>query len=433
MGDPPVARHLRRRVRSVASRWRSTTRPGGAFVVEMVPEADVQNAVSLNSALDDGLAHRRPGARRPAHRRPSATAGLPRRRPLVHRRARRPLDDGPGRAAAARRSPSAARGRSAPGSRYVRRVPDLWIPLVMMAIVGTLAFNFQVVFPLFVTAHVRRRRRRPSRCCSRSSASVRSSARCRPRGARRITIRHIVVASAVVRRRRCSLLGGHAEPGVAFPIGLLVGLREHRVPDRVDRDRAGAGRARDAGPGARAAGDRVPRQHADRRPDRRLRQPGMGTARGHRARRVRLPVRGRLRLHRGTGAPTSAARSGKSITTRVDAPGRVAVSRPEEVRVVHAAQPPPRAAHPTHGYGRRRCGSFTRRSRHPERHIRPMEVRPEEVRVVHAAQPPPRAAHPTMDTAGGGAGRSRGAAATPSGTSDHGYGRRARPVLRASA
>jgi MFS family permease len=36
------------------------------------------------------------------------------------------------------------------GLRYVREVPVLWISLTMMAIVGTLTFNFQVVFPLFV-------------------------------------------------------------------------------------------------------------------------------------------------------------------------------------------------------------------------------------------------------------------------------------------
>jgi MFS family permease len=35
------------------------------------------------------------------------------------------------------------------GLRYVHSQPELWVPLVMMAVVGTLAFNFQVVFPLF--------------------------------------------------------------------------------------------------------------------------------------------------------------------------------------------------------------------------------------------------------------------------------------------
>ena len=32
--------------------------------------------------------------------------------------------------------------------RYVRATPDLWIPLALMAIVGTLGFNFQAVLPL---------------------------------------------------------------------------------------------------------------------------------------------------------------------------------------------------------------------------------------------------------------------------------------------
>src|SRR5215217_4532941 len=43
-----------------------------------------------------------------------------------------------------------AKGQVREGLRYVRTVPELWIPLVMMTLVGTLAFNFQVVIPLFV-------------------------------------------------------------------------------------------------------------------------------------------------------------------------------------------------------------------------------------------------------------------------------------------
>ncbi len=42
-----------------------------------------------------------------------------------------------------------AKGQVREGLRYARSVPELWVPLVMMAIVGTLAYNFQVVFPLF--------------------------------------------------------------------------------------------------------------------------------------------------------------------------------------------------------------------------------------------------------------------------------------------
>jgi MFS family permease len=47
-------------------------------------------------------------------------------------------------------APPAARGRGAirAGVRYVARTPELAVPLALMALVGTLGFNFQVVLPL---------------------------------------------------------------------------------------------------------------------------------------------------------------------------------------------------------------------------------------------------------------------------------------------
>ena len=42
-----------------------------------------------------------------------------------------------------------AKGQVRAGLRYARSVPELWVPLVMMAVIGTLSYNFQVVFPLF--------------------------------------------------------------------------------------------------------------------------------------------------------------------------------------------------------------------------------------------------------------------------------------------
>ncbi len=53
---------------------------------------------------------------------------------------------------ALRPGPIATRGRGQvrDGLRYVRSEPVLWVSLVMMAIVGTLTYNFSVVFPLFV-------------------------------------------------------------------------------------------------------------------------------------------------------------------------------------------------------------------------------------------------------------------------------------------
>jgi len=121
-----------------------------AFVVEMVPEQDVNNAVSLNSALMTSSRVIGP-----------ALAGL-----LVTTVGFgwAFLADGLSyiavifalflmRSAELRRPPQQARGKGQvrEGLRYARSVPDLFVPLVMMAIVGTLSYNFQVVFPLFMT------------------------------------------------------------------------------------------------------------------------------------------------------------------------------------------------------------------------------------------------------------------------------------------
>ncbi|GAC1318651.1 MAG: hypothetical protein NVSMB16_14790 [Acidimicrobiales bacterium] len=43
-----------------------------------------------------------------------------------------------------------ARGQIREGLRYIRRVDELWIPLVMTALIGALTFNFTVVLPLFI-------------------------------------------------------------------------------------------------------------------------------------------------------------------------------------------------------------------------------------------------------------------------------------------
>ncbi len=120
-----------------------------SFVVEMVPRELVNNAVSLNSALMTsarifgpalaGLLVSTVGygwcfaidavsylavlaalaAMRPAELRAAVPAGR-------------------------------SKGQVRDGLRYVMSVPELWIPLAMMTVIGTLAFNFQVVLPLFV-------------------------------------------------------------------------------------------------------------------------------------------------------------------------------------------------------------------------------------------------------------------------------------------
>ncbi len=120
-----------------------------AFVVEMVPQENVQNAVSLNSALMtgsrvvgpavagllivnvgfgwcflvDGLSYL------------AVLAGLK----MMRTEELRPSVPTP-------RSKRQVRA----GIAYARSQPELWVPLVMMTIIGALAFNFNVVMPLFV-------------------------------------------------------------------------------------------------------------------------------------------------------------------------------------------------------------------------------------------------------------------------------------------
>jgi len=119
-----------------------------AFVVEMVPPDAINNAVSLNSTLM--TASRVIGP---------ALAGL-----LITTVGFGWAFLGDGisylavlaallamRTGELHPAPVAKKGKGMvrEGLRYARSVPELWVPLTMMAVVGTLAFNFQVVFPLF--------------------------------------------------------------------------------------------------------------------------------------------------------------------------------------------------------------------------------------------------------------------------------------------
>jgi MFS family permease len=121
-----------------------------AFVTEMVPQEDIPNAVSLNSALMTssrvlgpalaGIAVTTVGygwafvADGISYVAVLVAFGLMRSAEL-HRSAPTPR----------------GKGQVREGLRYARANRDLWVPLMMMAIVGTLSYNFQVVFPLFAT------------------------------------------------------------------------------------------------------------------------------------------------------------------------------------------------------------------------------------------------------------------------------------------
>ena len=147
-GDPPLlAIYAVAMAGGVATAFDNPARR--SFVVEMVPTTHVQNAVSLNSALMtssrvigppiagllivtsgygwcfaiDGLTYI---AVLVAYWRMNTDE-------IVHSE-----------------SAPQAKGQIREGLRYVRSEVDLFVPLVMTAIIGTFAMNFPVVFPLFV-------------------------------------------------------------------------------------------------------------------------------------------------------------------------------------------------------------------------------------------------------------------------------------------
>ena len=191
-----------------------------AFVVEMVPETHVQNAVSLNSALmtgarvigpalaglliqtvgygwcfaADGLSYF------------AVLAGLAMIRTSELRE--RPI------------SPRGA-GQVRAGLRYVRNVPDLFIPLVMMAIIGTFTFNFSVVMPLLVKRSLHGDDRTFTLVYSVISIGSLVGALL---SARRVSIevRHVVI-SAMAFGGAMLLLAATPNLAFTFPIGVLVG------------------------------------------------------------------------------------------------------------------------------------------------------------------------------------------------------------------
>jgi MFS family permease len=191
-----------------------------AIVVEMVPNELVNNAVSLNSAimtssrifgpalagllistvgygwcfLSDALSYI------------AVLVGLWMMRPEELRRP-------PARAR--------SKGDVRAGVRYVRSLPELWIPLTMMAIIGTLAFNFQVVMPLFVTRSLGGTDGTFTILYSVISVGSLAGALLSARRAT-VTLRNVVWA-AVAFGAALLLLAATPNLALAFPAGILMG------------------------------------------------------------------------------------------------------------------------------------------------------------------------------------------------------------------
>jgi MFS family permease len=115
-----------------------------------------------------------------------------------------------------------AKGQVREGLRYVRNTPDLWVPLVMMAIIGTLTFNFAVVLPLFVehTFHGSD----GSFTALYSVLSIGSVAGALAAAHRRsIDVQHVVFA-ALAFGTAVLIFASSPQLLTAFPIALLVGF-----------------------------------------------------------------------------------------------------------------------------------------------------------------------------------------------------------------
>ena len=192
-----------------------------AYVVEMVPEANVQNAVSLNSALMTGSRVVGP-----------ALAGLLITTVgygwtfaadgvsylavilglfLMRTRENRPHLVTP-----------RGKGQIREGLRYVRTMPELFVPLVMMAIVGTFAFNFQTVTPLLVKRTLHGTTRTFTLIYSVISVGSLVGALLSARRSS-VSVRHIIWSTYAF---GASMLLLAITPNVPFtyPIGVLVGI-----------------------------------------------------------------------------------------------------------------------------------------------------------------------------------------------------------------
>jgi len=192
-----------------------------SFVTEMVPKEQMQNAVTLNTALMTSSRIFGP-----------ALAGV-----LV-------VTAGYGwafaidgvtylavlaglwmmRTSELHSAPRSARGKGQvrEGMRYVRTVPDLFVPMVMVAIVGTLTFNFSVTLPLFVTRDLHGNNGTYTLVYSVLSVGAFGAALFAAQR-KTVTVRHIVHTAAGF---GASMLLFAAVPNLwfGFPVALIVGF-----------------------------------------------------------------------------------------------------------------------------------------------------------------------------------------------------------------
>ena len=259
--------------------------------------------------------------------------------------------------------------------RYVRSMPELFVPLVMMAIIGTFAFNFQTVMPLLIKRTLHGNDRTFTMIYSFISVGSLVGALLSARRTS-VTVRHIIL-SAFGFGIAMLLLAVTPSVPFTYPIGMIVGISSITFMTTSTAIMQLRARSLDAGSGPGPAGDRLPGQHADRRADPRL---GVvrtsGRACGVAIGGVSAIVAGRLRPAGGVvadpvqraAAPTAgsvaACPSGASLSIRCQADRSVSGRRLTRwsTRSPHRSSIPATTS-PTGGS----CSGGSRRSSSPRR------------------------------------------------------------------
>ncbi len=192
-----------------------------AYVVEMVPEANVQNAVSLNSALMTGSRVVGPALAgllitTVGYGWTFAVDGVSYLAVILGLFMMRASENRPHLVT------PRGKGQVREGLRYVRTMPELFVPLVMMALIGTFAFNFQTVMPLLVKRTLHGTDRTFTLIYSVISIGSLAGALLSARRST-VSVRHIVW-SAYAFGASMLLLAATPNVPLAYPIGILVGI-----------------------------------------------------------------------------------------------------------------------------------------------------------------------------------------------------------------
>lgn len=192
-----------------------------SFVVEMVPETEVTNAVSLNSALMTGSRVIGPalGGLLVATLGFSWAFWIDGLSYIAVIVGLRLIDPAKLRSAPVQ---SRGKGQVRAGMRYALSVPELRVPLIMMAVIGTLAFNFQTVLPLFVTRDLGGSRLTFSLLMS--VVSLGSLAGALAAARRKDLSVHLVSVTAAAFGASMLLLAVSAGQPMAFVVGIVMGL-----------------------------------------------------------------------------------------------------------------------------------------------------------------------------------------------------------------